>query len=135
MENQPPPTRSLRLLVQPGDYSMCRIQEPWQMPPLRFGEDTFFAMVRTADELSVICPEDEVREGTPTDDGWRVLKLDGVFAFTEVGILAALLQPLAQAGIGILAASTFNTDYVLVKGDRLQAAIQALRDAGHTVLD
>lgn len=105
------------------------------MPPLRFGEDTFFAMVRTADELSVICPEDEVREGTHAEHGWRVLQLDGVFAFTEVGVLAALLQPLAHAKIGILAASTFNTDYVLVKGGQLQAAIQALRDAGHTVLD
>jgi hypothetical protein len=135
VQNQPQTTRSLRLVVQPGDYSMCRVQEPRQMPPLRFGEDTFFAMVRTADELSVICPEDEVREGTHAEHGWRVLQLEGVFAFTEVGVLAALLQPLAQAGVGILAASTFNTDYVLVKGDQLQAAIQALRDAGYTVLD
>lgn len=105
------------------------------MPPLRFGDQTFFAMVRTEDELSVICPEEEVREGTQTADGWRVLKLDGVFAFTEVGVLAAVLQPLAEAGIGILAASTFNTDYVLVKGEHLERAIQTLRAAGHSVVD
>ena len=41
--------------------------------------------------------------------------------------------PLAQAGIGIFAISTFSTDYVLVKAGDTQGAAAALREAGHTV--
>jgi hypothetical protein len=47
------------------------------------------------------------------------------------GILAAILNPLADEGIGIFAISTFDTDYVLVKADHVQAADDALRRAGH----
>ena len=48
------------------------------------------------------------------------------------GVLAAFLNPLADAGIGIFAVSTFDTDYVLVKADRLSEAIDTLVRSGHT---
>jgi hypothetical protein len=47
------------------------------------------------------------------------------------GILASLANPLAEAGISIFAISTFDTDYILVKSDRMEAALQTLIDAGH----
>ena len=36
-----------------------------------------------------------------------------------------------EAGIPVFAISTFDTDYVLVKRDTLEAAEAALRNAGH----
>ena len=62
-----------------------------------------------------------------------VLNLKGPCDFSLVGILAAVLVPLANAGIGIFALSTFNTDMVLVKADRLDLAMTALRDEGHSI--
>jgi uncharacterized protein len=50
-----------------------------------------------------------------------------------VGILVAIAQPLAQAGLSIFAISTYDTDYVLVKERDLPAALAALRGAGHEV--
>jgi len=47
------------------------------------------------------------------------------------GVLAAILNPLAAANIGIFAVSTFDTDYILIKSDEVQAAEQALSAAGH----
>jgi hypothetical protein len=47
------------------------------------------------------------------------------------GVLAAILNPLAAAEVGIFAISTFDTDWILVKADRLPAAEEALRRAGH----
>jgi len=47
------------------------------------------------------------------------------------GVLAAILNPLAAAEIGIFAISTFDTDYILIKADRVQAAEESLRRAGH----
>lgn len=67
------------------------------------------------------------------DGGWRALKLHGPFAFDAVGILAALLAPLAQAGIGIFAVSTFDTDYLLVKAADLPRAMATLQAAGHVL--
>jgi uncharacterized protein len=49
------------------------------------------------------------------------------------GILLAVLRPLAAAGIGIFAVSTFDTDYVMVKHERLAEAIKALAADGHAV--
>ena len=42
-----------------------------------------------------------------------------------VGVLASLVQLLAQAGIGVFAVSTFDTDYLLVKAANLARAIAA----------
>jgi hypothetical protein len=50
-----------------------------------------------------------------------------------VGVLASLVQPLAESGISVFAISTFDTDYLLVKVADLQRAINALRQNGHNV--
>jgi hypothetical protein len=62
-----------------------------------------------------------------------VLKLRGPFELTEVGVLAAITEPLADAGISIFVISTFDTDYLLVQATQLLAAILALETAGHVI--
>ena len=46
-----------------------------------------------------------------------------------MGVLSAILNPLAEAGISILSLSTFDTDYVLVRAAVLEAAKTALRQS------
>lgn len=94
---------------------------------------SLFSVIRTAHELSVVCPEELVPGGVKCEKGWRVFELEGPFEFSEVGILSAVAAPLAEAGVGIFAVSTFDTDYVLVKEERLDAAADALRGRGHEV--
>jgi hypothetical protein len=62
-----------------------------------------------------------------------LVKIQGPFAFTETGILASVLAPLAAAKIGVLAVATFDTDHVLVKAARLEEALHRLVAAGHKV--
>jgi hypothetical protein len=62
---------------------------------------------------------------------WAAIRLQGPFPFEMTGVLAAILNPLAASEIGIFALSTFDTDYILVKADRLLAAECALNQAGH----
>jgi uncharacterized protein len=45
-----------------------------------------------------------------------------------------LTVPLADAGISIFAVSTYDTDYMLVKNERLQTAIDTLTAFGHHVV-
>ena len=53
--------------------------------------------------------------------------------FGLTGILASLATPLAEAGVSIIALSTYDTDYVLVKGSDLEEAKRALSAHGHRV--
>ncbi len=45
----------------------------------------------------------------------------------------SVLGPLAEASVSILAISTFDTDYVLVKEQRVPRAVEVLRACGHRV--
>lgn len=92
-----------------------------------------FSVTRTADELSVVCPEGLVPDGVRCEKVWRVFELEGPFEFSEVGILSAVAAPLAEAGVGIFAVSTFDTDYVLVKEEWVGVAADALQRQGHEV--
>jgi len=87
----------------------------------------------TDDELSLVCEEAYVPEDVRCQRGWRMFKLQGPFDFALTGILKAVLDPLAVAGVGIFAISTFDTDYVLVQAHQLDVAMQALRGHGHRI--
>ncbi len=122
----------LTLQLIPGEFAVCRL--PATAPfPAWAGSGVFSSVTRTADELSILCPAAQVPAGTKHESGWRLLKLQGPFAFTETGILAAVLVPLAAAKIGILATATFDTDYVLVKTGRFEEACRVIEAAGHVV--
>lgn len=126
-------TKSLRLSLLPGRYSVCRLAADAELPAWAL-DGAFFSVTRTADELSVLCAEERVPQGVRCEPGWRVLRLEGPFAFDLVGVLLAVLSPLAQAGVSIFALSTFDTDAVLVKESSLAQARAALEAAGHSLL-
>jgi hypothetical protein len=115
--------------------AVCRSASDARIPAWTL-EDGFFCVVRTRDELSIVCGEDVCREdrmpdGALAERGWVALKLEGSFPFSMTGVLASFLQPLAEARIPIFAISTFDTDYVLIKRDNLEQAVAALGAAGH----
>jgi len=64
---------------------------------------------------------------------WRALQVKGPFALSEIGVLAALAAPLAEAKVSLFAISTFDTDYLLVSEKQLHTALAALRHAGHRI--
>ena len=55
--------------------------------------------------------------------------VEGKLEFYAVGVLFAIISPLAEAGISIFSLSTFDTDYVLVRAAVLEAAKTALRQS------
>ena len=94
----------------------------------------FFFLCKTDDELSLVCPAENVPEKTiARDDGWRGFQIEGVLDFGLVGILSAISTILADNGIGIFAVSTYNTDYILVKETNLDKAVKVLMEAGYEV--
>jgi hypothetical protein len=65
--------------------------------------------------------------------GYRALAVVGTLDFALTGIVASLAAPLADAGISIFGISTYDTDHILVREDRLSEAKLVLIAAGHTV--
>ncbi|WP_017974595.1 ACT domain-containing protein [Actinopolyspora halophila] len=66
---------------------------------------------------------------------FRVLEVVGPLDFELTGVLASVLNPLAEAEISVFTLATFETDWILVPAGSLAAAVHALRAAGHTVDD
>ena len=94
----------------------------------------FYFIGRTDEEISLVCKtEDTPAATTERDDGWRGFRIEGVLDFSLIGILSKLSGILAENSIGIFAVSTFNTDYILVKGENFERAMTVLADAGYTV--
>ena len=120
----------LELTVLRGAYSVVRLGPCAKVPRAKPG---FRSVTRTSRELSIVC----LTEGAPgarrREDGFRCLEVAGPFDFDAIGVLAALAAPLARARVPILAISTFDTDYLLVREKHLSAAVRVLRRAGHRV--
>jgi hypothetical protein len=114
--------------------SICRLDAGEEVPAWAT-KAPFFSVTRTQDELSVVCLEDVVPKSISLERGWRALKLEGTFDLSMVGILASVASPLAEAGASIFVVSTFDTDYVLVREEQLDLAIDTLRACGHRVSD
>ena len=90
---------------------------------------------KTDEELSLVCREEDAPPNTAErDDGWRAFRIRGVLDFSLVGILAELSGILAAHRIGIFAVSTYNTDYILVKAENFEKALNVLSAKGYTVV-
>jgi hypothetical protein len=122
----------LHISVLPERLAVCRLEPEADLPSWA-AQGGFYSITRTREELSVVAEEGRVPAGVTIEGGWRGLKVAGPIPFDAVGILASITGPLAQAGIGLFAVSTFDTDYILVKADRLEAARAVLAQAGHTI--
>jgi hypothetical protein len=125
-------TPILDLTPLPERLAVCRLPADAPLPAWAM-TGPWSSITRTADELSIVCREREAPGDVIAERGWRALKVAGPLDFGLTGVLAALAGPLAEAGVSLFAVSTYDTDYVLVKADRLAEAVRALIAAGHRV--
>jgi len=117
----------------PIAFAVCRMPPDAPMPVLA-ATLPFTSITRTAEELSIVCPADQAPQSANCESPWTCFKLEGPFAFSLTGVLASFLNPLAEGGVPIFAASTFDTDYILVKEEHAAAALKTLQDAGHELV-
>jgi uncharacterized protein len=120
----------LKYRICPERLAVCKLAADAPLPSWA-QEEGFFCVTRASDELSIVCEDRRVPEGVPAERGWSALKLEGPFPLSMTGVLASFLLPLAEEEIPIFAISTFDTDYVLIKGEDLERAVRALGTAGH----
>jgi Uncharacterized conserved protein len=118
----------MNLKVLDVDMSVCKICFPEEIP---FG-DPYVFVGKTDEELSLVCSTPSVpKTCTVREDCWRAFRVVGSMEFSLVGILSKITAVLAESQISVFAVSTFNTDYILVKAEQLDRAVQALESSGY----
>jgi len=123
----------LTLDLLEGNFVICRLSPSSSLPSWAF-TGPFISITKTNDELSIITIDDNrLPKDIQCERNWKCFKLKGPFPFDMTGVLSSILNPLAKADIAILAISTFDTDYVMIKEKNLQIAIDVLKQNGHTV--
>ena len=98
-------------------------------------ESDFYFIGKTDEEVSLVCKTEDTPMNTiEREDGWRGFRIQGVLDFSLIGILSKLSGILAEHKIGIFAVSTYNTDYILVKEENFERALNVLAAEGYTVV-
>lgn len=128
---RPAPVWRLRLLDDP--VCIMHFDSDAAVPAWVWDAGPFVSVTRTDDELSVICSADVSGEADDVVGPYLAFKVDQQLDFGLTGVLAALLEPIEEAEISVLAMSTYDTDWILVPADESDDAIASWRRRGHTV--
>ncbi len=101
----------------------------------------FFSITKTEDELSIVCSQENLAHNIQYEFGniqcekdWRILKVEGPLDFSLIGILASISNLMAKEQISIFALSTYDTDYILVKENNIDVAINALIENNYNII-
>ena len=114
------------LIIEPlhDTFSVCKVQD-YSLVNL---EHPFCFTGSTDEEKSLVCPLSLVPQNvTDREDGWRGFRIKGTLDFSLIGILSGILEILAKYEISVFVVSTFNTDYVFVKQEEFDNALQVLK--------
>ena len=120
------------LAVLPYTMVIHSLDEDASIPNHVYGAPLFF-IGKTSDELSIVVPDNVHIDSLESDSDWRVIELLGPLQLSMVGIMAAIGDVLARAKVSIFVVSTFETDFFLVKENKLDIAVKALEKDGYTV--
>lgn len=122
----------MELKTLPYNFTVCKLMSVGDLPS---GIDFCFT-AKTDEEISLVCKTEDVPEKTLVrDDGWKGFRIEGILDFSLIGILSKISAILAENKVGIFAVSTYNTDYIFVKEENFDKAINALKDNGYDVAE
>ena len=120
----------MKIKKLPYELSVCKVADVSEIGL----NDEFFFVGKTDEEISLVCKTEDVpAETTVREDGWKGFRIEGVLDFSLIGILSKISTILAENKIGIFAVSTYNTDYILVKEENFERALDALSKAGYEI--
>ena len=68
------------------------------------------------------------------DDGWKACCIQGILDFSMVGILSEIVEILTENKISMRVVSTFHTDYILIKKENYEKALELLDAEGYKIV-
>jgi len=121
-----------RITILDNEFTIHRFEATEPIPTNIFGSK-YYWIGKTDEELSVVCDSNITLNSSKSDGNWSILKLVGQLDFSLVGILANITRALSEAGISIVALSTFDTDYIMVRTAKVEQAKEVLIEAEYQV--
>ena len=125
--------RKLQLSLLDEVYGICIFPNNAPVPEWAVTA-SLYSITRTKKELTIVCPQSVIPSDCEYDSNWRCFRIDGSFDLNQVGVISSLAAPLAQAGVSIFVVSSYDTDYFLVTGEKVEKAIAVLSDNGHLIV-
>lgn len=122
--------KKVKLSILKGLFTIHRFP-PNHKIPKQIYESQFISISKTEDELSIVCNSSVLLNSENSETDWACIKVLGPLDFSLTGILADISTALAKAEVSIFVISTFDTDYILVKSEKLPVANEALLKAGY----
>ena len=125
--------RSYRLEQFPEKIAVVQLGPGAEVPDWA-ESSSLFSITATALETSLVCAARNVPKKAKQAGPFTAFAVQGPLDFSLTGVLATLLQPLAEAEISVLTISTFDTDWMLVPVGDAERAAEQWRSAGHEVV-
>ncbi len=115
-----------------GTFDIHRLDPSAELPGWVFDQE-FVAILKTTDELSVVCQSNDRAVSSSVQKDWVCLRVDGPLDFEITGVIARISALLAKTGVPVFVVSSYETDYVFVPSNRVAPAVKALESDGISV--
>lgn len=122
----------MKIEIMDGIYAVGKLDGWPQIGQMR-ANGSFCAVTVTADETSLVCEQDSMPPCSEIQTDFVLMRVAGALDFSLTGILAGISDALAKAQVSIFCISTYNTDYIMVRAQKLERAVKALKAAGYEV--
>ena len=116
----------IELQLMDLDLAIAKLSDTDKLGEL-IGKAKFVSFTKTGDEISLVIDIKNLPNHQFANVGWKAFKIIGTLDFSLVGILQQVIRPLSENGISIFAISTFDTDYILVKEEQVEIAVDVLQ--------
>ena len=123
----------MKLKILDNKLKVVKLSPNEAVPETVYKQD-FYSITKTDEELSIVVDEDVNISSDIVENNWKAIKIVGTLDFALIGILSRISTILAQAKISIFAISTYNTDYILVKSDKLENTVEILEKNEYEVI-
>jgi hypothetical protein len=117
------------LKILDENFSICKLDKNDSIPKWLNNSD-FYSIVRTNEEMSIVSKTKNIPDGVVAEHGWKCFKVDSIMEFELVGIINSITGPLSIAEISVFVVSTYNTDYIMIKEEKIEEAKAVLEETG-----
>ncbi|REL26744.1 ACT domain-containing protein [Thalassotalea euphylliae] len=126
-------SNALTLQLLKETFAIHSLSPDSDIPMEVFAAPIYF-IAKTYDEVSLVLPQSMTIDSEDVEKDWRALEVVGPLGFSLTGILSRISSILAADKISIFAISTFDTDYILVKENLIDNAIDALQHNQYNII-
>jgi len=120
----------MKLRLLPQTYAIAKTS---QRPDLEEHGSALLAVIFDGKTYTWVGPQESLPADATAERDYRALEVEGPLSFDMTGVIAAISDVLANAGIPIFVISTYDTDYILASATMMAKAVESLEKAGHEI--